>query len=575
MSLNGSGIWLEGRPAYAAAYGLANISRIARNYRRISRAVGGFYSGSFYVSPEDVGGQQLQNYFNNWIGCAVREMAYGATAWEGIVYKMQLTLGGAVYEISLEPERWHNNVDVYYADLAITDINQGAIAYPVADTEQAALSYTTEGADATFTDAGQNFDGYGAVSGYAVYRIDVTNTDGTLTWAYLGEDIANVEVRVYTDTALTIPGWNGQNPGGLTPNTYNVVELNIFSDAGQDFSDWQTIAGDSLYRIQVSNSDNTTSWGYLGPVSVGNTRITVYTAAHRAFDNRGWNGDYPAGKTPVSYEVIEIASYGVRLDTGWSDNEDSVAEFGEMEYVITLPGSMATPATALRDRTLTENAWPRSRFIGTDDGPDSLAVTLAGFWGTTFWRYWEHSLTTTATTLITNLVTDAQFVGVGRIGVNTMQLTADAYPIPQRIGDLLMRAQEMGDAAGNIWSCGVYENRDLIYEQAPTTAEYLWRNEQLLDSCGNPTRPELIRPGFYLRAQNILGAGQPPGSGALWDDPNVAYIDEVEWARDEGTLMLSLRNAGPSLLLRQQIVKGVRDAGPSVTLTQRTLKGSA
>lgn len=553
MSLNGSGIWLEGRPAYAAAYGLSNISRIARNYRRISRAVGGFYSGSFYVSPEDVGGQQLQNYYNNWIGCAVREMSYGATAWEGIVYKMQLTLGGAVYEISMEPERWHNNVDVYYSNLAIADINVGALSYWTWDINVGALSYTTEAGDDTFTDAGQDFAPYVTV-GNAWWYIDIVNTDGTITWAYLGATVSATEVRVFQDVAMTIPGWNGQAPAGLTPASYEVQLMGGFVDLGQDFTAWQTVAGDALYRLQVANSDNTTTWGYMGAIS-GATVIECYTDAARTV--RGWNGDFPAGKTPVSYEVVEIAQYGVRMDTGWSDNEDSVNELGEMEYVITLPGSMATPATALRDRTLTENGWPRSRFIGTTDEPDNLAVTLAGFWGTTFWRYWKHSLTAPATTLITSLVTDAEFVGAGRIGVNTLQLTADAFPIPQRIGDLLMRAQEMGDASGNIWNCGVYEDRDLVYEQAPTTAEYLWRNARLLDSCGNPTRPELVRPGFYLRAQNILGAGQPPGSGALWDDPNVAYIDEVEWDRDSRELTLSLRNSGPSLLLRQQIVRGV------------------
>ena len=119
-----------------------------------------------------------------------------------------------------------------------------------------------------------------------------------------------------------------------------------------------------------------------------------------------------------------------------------------------------------------------------------------------------------------------------------------------------MRVQEMGDAAGNIWNCGVYENRDLIYEQAPTTAEYLWRDGQLLNKAGQPVQPELVRPGFYLRAQNILGAVQPPGTSEIWDDPDIAYVDEVEWSRDDHILTLSLRNAGPSLMLRQQILRG-------------------
>ena len=547
MSLN-----LYQRVTQSEAHLPLDLDAIARNYRRLSRSVGGWYAGSFYVSPQDVGRTALQTYFNTWIGNVVRETAYGMLAWEGLVYAMQLTLDGAVFEITLDPDRWHNNVDVYYSDLAIADTDQGALSYWTWDTNVGALSYTTEAGDDTFTDAGQDFSPY-VTGAEAWWVIEITNTDGTITWAYLGATVTNPEVRVFTDIDKTTPGWNGQAPAGLTPASYEVQLAGGFVDLGQDFTPWQTVAGDALYRLQVANSDNTTSWGYMSAIS-GITVIECYTDVGRT--RRGWNGEWPAQKTPISYEVVEVARYGVRLDTGWSDNADSVGEYGEMEYIVTLPGSQAVPATALRDRLLTEGAWPRSRFIGTAEGEDSLAVTLAGFWGTTFWSYWEHSQTATASTLMTNLATDAEFIGAGRIDINTLELTADAFPIPQRIGDLIMRAQEMGDAAGNIWNCGVYENRDLVYESAPTTAEFLWRDGRLLNKAGQPVQPELVRPGFYLRAQNILGAVQPPGTSELWDDPNVAYVDEVEWERDDKLLTLSLKNAGPSIVLREQILRG-------------------
>jgi hypothetical protein len=544
------------RLTYSEALLPVPLDALARNYRRVSRAVGGWYSGAFAVDVAQVSRQQLETFYNTWIGCVVKEHVAGILAWEGIVYAMQLTLDGAIYEISLDPERWHNNVDVYYSDLAVEDIDQGTLSYYLMDVEQGALSYTDEGGAATFTDAAQDFSAFAPTDGYALYRLDVTNSDGTLTWAYLGTTVANTEVRVFTDKATTTPGWNGQAPAGLTPTSYNVIAYGVFSDTGQDFSDWQTLAGDALYRIQVANSDNTTSWGYLGPVSVANERINVYTVPDWGASSRGWNGEEPAGKTPVAYEVINVANYGVRRDTGWSDNADSVDEHGEMEYIITLSGSQPTPATALRDRSLTEFAWPRSRFIGTTEGEDALTVTLAGFWGTAFWRYWEHSQTAAASTLVTNLATDAQFIAPGNIDVNALELTADAFPIPQRIGDLLMRVQEMGDASGNIWNCGVYEGRKLSYVAAPTTAEYVWRDGRLLNKAGQPVPPELVRPGFYLRARNILGAVQPPGTSDVRDDPNVAYVDEVEWSRDDGTLTLSLRASGPSIILRDQILRG-------------------
>ena len=115
------------------------LDALARNYRRVSRAVGGWYSGAFAVDVAQVSRQQLETFYNTWIGCVVKEHVAGILAWEGIVYAMQLTLDGAIYEISLDPERWHNNVDVYYSDLAVEDIDQGTLSYYLMDVEQGAL----------------------------------------------------------------------------------------------------------------------------------------------------------------------------------------------------------------------------------------------------------------------------------------------------------------------------------------------------------------------------------------------------------------------------------------------------
>ena len=459
MSLN-----LYQRPTGDEAHLPLDLDSIARNYRRLSRSVGGWYSASFGL--QNLPAHQLQSYFNTWIGYVVKESAFGMQAWEGIIYSMQLTLGSAVYEISLQPESWHNNVIAYYSDLAVEDTDQGN------------LSYTDEAGAETFT------------------------------------------------------------------------------DAGQDFTAWQTATAgtDSVYRIQVANTNNTTSWGYLGAI-VGITEIYVFTGPTRA--TAGWNGQDPTGLTPEHYEVITVANYGVRRDTGWSANANSVSEYGEMEYLITLSGSQPTPATALRDSHLTEFAWPRARFVGVADEPDSLAVTCAGFWSTLFWRYWEHSRTAAASTLVGDLADDGEFTSAGRIETNALVTTADGFPMPQRIADILEWLTDKGDSSGNIWKCGVYDNRKLVYEQAPTTVDYIWRDGRLLNKAGQAVVPQLLKPGFYVRTESALGAVQPPGTSGIWDDPQVAYVDEVEWSRDDGSLTLSLRNAGPSLIMRRQILAGI------------------
>jgi hypothetical protein len=544
---------LFGRPTGDRAHDPLDLSYVARNYRRISRSVGGWYSGSFAVS--DVPRHQLQHWFNTWIGQEVRELVFGLTAWQGLIYRLQLTIDGSVYEISLDPDSWHNNVIVYYSDLAVEDTEQGTLSYLVVDTEQGTLSYTDESGDDTFTDDAQDFTDWDTDDGDAYYRIEVINADGTVTWAYLSTTVSATEIYVTSDIARTTYGWNGEDPTGKTPATYNVVPVGAFKDTGQDFNDWETLGeeADAAYRLQVANSDNTESWGYIGEATSA-TDVFVFTGIDRS--QKGWNGEDPAGKTPEHYEVISVENYGVRKDTDWASNADSVAEHGEMEYLITLPGSQPTPATALRDKELTEYAWPRPRFIGVSNEPDSLAVTLAGYWSTLYWRYKEQSRTAGASTLIEWLASAAEFVSVGRVESNTMELTGDAFPMPQRIGDIAEWITEQGDASGNIWKCGVYEDRELVYEQAPTTVDYVWRDGRLLNKAGQPVVPQLLKPGFYVRTVGALGAAQPPGTSNVWDDPQVAYVDEVEWDLDRRELTLSFRAAGPSLILRQQILAG-------------------
>jgi len=92
------------------------------------------------------------------------------------------------------------------------------------DSEQGALSYTTEGALSTFTDAGQSFTAW-AGSTIASYRIVVHNDDATTTHAYLGavvNPLAPTEIKVYQEASLTTNGWLGTAPAGKTPSTYEI-----------------------------------------------------------------------------------------------------------------------------------------------------------------------------------------------------------------------------------------------------------------------------------------------------------------------------------------------------------------
>ncbi len=95
--------------------------------------------------------------------------------------------------------------------------------------------------------------------------------------------------------------------GYLRQKTYatNIGDLsysgNTLADTGQTFTSYKTSSGNASYMIVVTNSDNTTSWGYIGNNSEAANTVSVYTTKDRS--TLGWNGTSPTGKTPVGYEI--------------------------------------------------------------------------------------------------------------------------------------------------------------------------------------------------------------------------------------------------------------------------------
>jgi hypothetical protein len=439
-----------------------DIDSIARGMQRSTKAVGGYWTATFDVMERDVTPIELRNFFDGWLGNVMREYTAGMMTWEGIVYSMNLVIGGAEYFISLEPEWFHNKTQVFYS------------ASAVVDTEQGALSYTDEAGDETFTDAGQDFNDWKTTAGDAGYRIQIANSNDTTTWAYLGDVVSATEIRVYTDIALTTVGWNEQDPSGLTPETYSVIS-----------------------------------------VSLENSRA----------------------KTDVS------------------DNTDSQAQFGVMEYIVSLAGASVTAAEAMRDRHLDEFGWPRERFINQGNpSPAILSVTLAGFWYTLFWRYRQTSRTAQASILIAALANASEFVTSGLIDDNTLEVKADAYPIPQRLGDLIQRVTAHGDVSGNQYRCGVYANQKLNYLQVSQTVQYFSRGGQLLDKAGSPVIAEFVLPGMLVQAPAPVRTTPPDGQ--TWDEVGITYVDTVEFSRDTGELRLSLSGEPFSVMTLQKQITG-------------------
>lgn len=244
-------------------------------------------------------------------------------------------------------------------------------------------------------------------------------------------------------------------------------------------------------------------------------------------------------KVKVIYRDADAQS-----ETAWSENTDSSDEYGEMQYIDPIGEATAAAAGALRDTRLADFGFPRSRMIGglefssepKEQIVDQLQITVMGYVATMNWRYRESSIAATAaSTALEDLVDDSEFVTAGAIDSNSLSVDVDCST-PQRLWDAIEDILLLGDASGNRWMGGVYEDREFDYNQAATEIEYYIRNGILIDKGGSAVIPSLLKPDFIVRNANAPAGGTPVG-GNVWDDPRNAWITEVEFVAPDGLIL--------------------------------------
>jgi hypothetical protein len=251
------------------------------------------------------------------------------------------------------------------------------------------------------------------------------------------------------------------------------------------------------------------------------------TNYRRTLNSRYWHN-----RVKVRYTNPE----GSPATINWSANTDSSGIYGEMEYILSVGEATSTGATAERDRELVDYAWPQSSIPSgvsiEGESPDTsgngLLVTVAGFMTTMNWQYRETSETAAASTLLSTLIGETEFVTAGRIETNSTSVRVGGDP-GRRIGDLAVKIIKKSDASGNLWKGGVYANQKFIYEQLPITVDYELRDGLLYNSAGILVNPALLNPGFYIRDANAPWGIQPPGTSNIWNDPQVHYCNEIEY----------------------------------------------
>ena len=314
-----------------------------------------------------------------------------------------------------------------------------------------------------------------------------------------------------------IDGWRRTS---LAIGGYNLGSFQIFTSDETLLTDiYNTWLGNRV----VEKTGGITTWEGL----IWQMDLTQNGVTHR----RTLNPEFWHNRVKVIYS--DDAAERSIID--WDENTSASDYYGEMEYVITLGNATSAGATAMQQLHLTNYAYPRSRLIGSVaiDAPsakqDGVSIVVVGFWSTLNWQYRETSETGNADTLISTLIGETDYVTAGRIESNSVSVRIDAQPSPQRIGDLIQKIIEQGDASGNVWQGGVYADKKFVYEQAPTTVDYIIDQGSLYTIAGEVPGLTGVAPGFLVRDVQSPSTWQPPESSGIWNDPSVAYCNQVEY----------------------------------------------
>ena len=259
----------------------------AGDWSRSIRANGGPWQGTVKLTGS-VG--ELADKFYSWLGYHVEERCSGVKTWSGLVYEMELSWAGVKRRRSLD--LMANYISVYWVDPARVE-HQTAVASQTQSIARYGRKEEIEWLDDMTQPA-------------AEAQRDRMLAEHAWPWARplsisaAGEAELTVAVCGYCFTAnwrySTVSNEFDTEVGALT------YAATAFTDAGQDFSDWDTAApGDAVHSLWVTNNDNTLTWAYIGDLNGGNTKVDTYT--DQGLTVAGWNGAGVAGKTPSSYYV--------------------------------------------------------------------------------------------------------------------------------------------------------------------------------------------------------------------------------------------------------------------------------
>lgn len=253
----------------------------------------------------------------------------------------------------------------------------------------------------------------------------------------------------------------------------------------------------------------------------------------------------------VRYQASSSGTPGI---TAFATDADSIARYGTKTLVVPISGYVnALRAAEYRDVLLARLAWPRvfTQEVSWRSGSRGMIqIDVKGYVNTLNWQMYLSTTKTAsnASTVVSNVLSGADFVTSGTITTNTSQEVPEADYVSKWA--LIRRIAEHGDSSGNTWLAGCYQGRALDYWQPDlTTITYRYsakdfrteRRRVIYDANGAEVPEALVQPGRLIFAQDLLPG--VPLATTLLDDPRVVFIGSIDFSREGIALRAQPRDA--------------------------------
>jgi hypothetical protein len=462
---------------------LGNVTQRMLNWRRAIRRVGGFWIGT---ADYDGSLAERKSFFLNSLLYEIQEVTGPVVTWEGFVAEMEFE--------DERGETWVRSI------LPCANAIKGI--------------YSKIGNN-LFTNGSAESSVWGAVGTPSTReRVTTWRTHGTYGM-HVVTDAADEGVEIGNSMAIVAgKAYQCQVTVEVESGTWSLVIYR--SDTSDELaSTTSSGTGDDVLQCRISE-DNTYA---------GNTHVRLVA------DGSGAEIYADAG-------VYQLSP--TRAETKWYEDSMSITELGRIEDVLLEAGRTDAGMAADCQTSLNRRAWPRTetpsrlgamqKVVGLSrrrgGRGTGLSITFQGYVHTLNWRHTTSGGTDSASTQISTLVGESEFVTSGYIKTNSVDWQIEVRS-PVGLWDEIEDIVEAGDGSGNRWGGGVYASRKFDYQTQDSEIKYHYRGGRLFEVNGSLVKPTKARPGLVRMDDMPVGPSQI--SGRDEDDPRVAFIDEIEF----------------------------------------------